>query len=115
MSREFNENSKVESEATADSDFAYKSVIGGKKNTRLWSIISFILAILSIPFCVVPIVGIIMGLGAIAFSLYSKRCLGYFDGLSLAGLMIGIFGVVFSVAALLLKNIVLSFIASFFA
>ena len=56
-----------------------------------------------------------MGLGAIAFSLYSKRCLGYFDGLSLAGLMIGIFGVVFSVAALLLKNIVLSFIASFFA
>lgn len=115
MSQEFNENPNVESEATADSDFAYKSVIGGKKNTRLWSIISFVLAILSVPFCAVPIVGIIMGLGAIAFSLYSKKCLGYFDGLSLAGLMIGIFGAVFSVAALILKNIILAFFATLFA
>ena len=115
MSQEFNENPNVESEATADSDFAYKSVIGSKRNTRLWSIISFVLAILSIPFCAVPIAGIIMGLGAIAFSLYSKKCLGYFDGLSLAGLMIGIFGAVFSVAALILKNIILAFFATLFA
>ena len=115
MSQEFNENSKVESEESADSDFAYKSVIGGKKNTRLWSIISFVLALLSIPFCIVPVVGIITGLGAIAFSLYSKKCLGYFDGLSLAGLMIGIFGVVFSVAALILRNIILAFFATLFA
>ena len=113
MSQEFNEK-KENNDSNSDIEYAYKNVMDGKQYKRTWSIISFALSIASVIFCFVPVVGLILGLAAIGFSLFSRKHLGYFDGLSLFGLMIGIFGSVFSVGAIVLKNILLTILSALF-
>ena len=88
-----------------DQDYAYKNVMGGNRNSRLYSVISLVLAVLSVGFCFIPPLGIILGLVAIGFGVFSRRSIGYFDGLSLGGIITSIFGVVFSISAILLDMI----------
>ena len=109
MSQDFNNNNNNEE------NYAFKNVMGGGKNSRLFSILSLIFAILSIICSFLPVLGIIFGVLAISFSLFSRRTLGYFDGFSLAGLILGIIGVVFSIAALILKSLLVNMIAGLFA
>ena len=83
-----------------DSD-VYKTVLrNGKPKTVGWSVASMILGILSLAFCFFGWTGAIFGIGAIVFSVVSKRNLGYFDGKAIAGLICGIFGCVFGIAAI---------------
>ncbi len=115
MSQDFNENlENNEQGSKKESEYVYKNVMDGKQNKRTWSILSFVLSLASIVFCSVPVVGIILGLVAIGAAVLSRRNIGYFDGLSLAGLMIGIFGVVFSITAIILKNVLISLILTLF-
>ena len=115
MSQDFNENlGSNEQESEKKSEYAYKNVMDGKQKKRTWSVISFILSLISIAFCSVPIAGIILGLLSLGAAIYSRKYIGYFDGFSLAGLMIGIFGVVFSVGAIILQKLIVHFIASLF-
>ena len=85
---------------TKESEFAYKKVLGVKSNTRLYSVISICLSILSVILLFLPVGGIICGVLGILFALFSRKNLGYFDNISLWGLIIGIFGTVFSVMGL---------------
>ena len=55
---------------------------------------------------VVFILRLIFGIGAIVFSIISKKTLGYFDGMSIAGLVCGIFGCVFG-ASIILTSLLL--------
>lgn len=78
-------------------DRVYKGVFKGNKLTRAWSVASFVLGIISIVCCCTCWAGLIAGILAVIFSVVSRRTLGYFDGLSLSGLITAIFGIVFSI------------------
>ncbi len=69
-----------------------------KPKTRAYSIVSLILGIVSIFCCCSGFMPIICGILAIVFASIAKSHLGYFDGLALAGLILGIFGLLFGIA-----------------
>ncbi len=58
--------------------------------TRLWAIISLILASVGVILVLVPVVGIFFGAAAIAFSVISRIKNGYFYGTAVVGLIIGV-------------------------
>ena len=67
---------------------------------RGWSVISLFSGILAVLLCSVYYVGIPFAILSVVASLVSRRKLGYFDGLSLSGLLVGIVGCVFCSFAL---------------
>ena len=70
----------------------------GKPKTLGWSVASMVTGILSVVCCCFGWTGIIFGIAAIVLSVVSRKSLGYFDGMSIAGLVVGIFGLVFGIA-----------------
>ena len=81
-----------------EEEYTYKKVIKEKKNSRIFSVASLALGILSLVFCFLPILGIILALSSIIFSLISRGSLGYFDKIAIIGLVVGIFGAVFGLS-----------------
>ena len=79
----------------AERSYAYKTVMDGVPRSRGWSVASMVLGILSVLCCCISYGGLVMGLLAIVFAVISRRNLGYFDGMALAGLVLGIIGTVF--------------------
>ena len=77
--------------------YAYKTVMDGVPRSRGWSVASMVLGILSVLCCCLTYGGLVMGLLSIVFAVVSRRNLGYFDGMAIAGLVIGIIGTVFGV------------------
>ena len=86
----------------------YKEVMELKHRSRGWSVASLVLGIFSILCCCAPIVGVIMGALSITFAVISRISLGYFDGLSIAGLITSIFGIIFGVSMIIFEYIILS-------
>lgn len=104
MSKEFNEESKASRENNSEgTEYVYKNVIKNKEQRRTWSVVSVVLAALSVILCYFSWVGLVLGVLAIAAALISRKNLGYFDKLTLAGIIIAIFGVVFAITGLALK------------
>lgn len=93
-----NENQNQKNTAPEDQDYAYKVVTEYK--SRAWSVASFVLSLISLIVCcfseffVVVMVCAVLG---IVFSIISRKTLGYFDGLSIAGLVVGIFCLVLGI------------------
>ncbi len=73
----------------------YEVMESGKVKTRAFSVISLILGVISILFSFIGWIGFLVGAVAIIFSVISRIKLGYFDSMSIAGLILGIFGAVF--------------------
>ena len=73
-----------------------------KRNTRAFSVISMILGIISLVCCCIGPLGFVLGVGAIVFSIISRKSLGYFDGFSVVGLILGIFGACFGAVVFIL-------------
>ncbi len=71
-----------------------------KPKTMGWSVVSLVSGIISVICCCLGVTGIILGAVAIVAAVLSRKTLGYFDGLSIAGLILGIFGVVFGASIL---------------
>ena len=69
--------------------------------SRGWSVISLFSGILAVLLCSVYYLGLIFAVVSITCAIVSRKKLGYFDGLSLAGLLVGIVGSVFGVFALI--------------
>lgn len=88
--------------------FAYKSIFEESKNSRIWSVASIIAGVFSVIFCFLPVLGIIFALFSVALSVVSRRVLGYFDGLAIAGLVIGIFGLVFGIGYSILQAMLIN-------
>ena len=103
---EYNQQNDNSETTVNDVEHIYKSVNTGKQNSRLFSIISLVLSAASVLCCLMPALGILLGLAAIFCGLYSRRNIGYFDGLSVGGIITSIFGVVFSVAVMILLQII---------
>lgn len=99
--KSYNTDAKAETAENSE-EYAYKNVISEKGNTRLYSVISLACAVLSVIFFFVPWLGLIFGIIAIGFSLISRKHLDYFEVLALVGLIVGIFGLVFSLTGIIL-------------
>ena len=109
MSKEFDEQNTNSTEANENEQgYAYKNVIKDKQHRRTWSLVSLVLAILSVLLTYFSWVGIILALASGGAAAISRKNLGYFDGLSLAGLIVGIFGVVFGIASIIMAQLMVN-------
>ena len=84
---------------------ANRSVNSGKTQSRAWSVAALVLGIFSILCCCSYLVAGICGILAIVTAIVSRKNLGYFDGLSIAGLIIAIFGLVFVVTGIIVDTV----------
>ena len=101
----FQNQSNNPNEAYGEQDYAFQTLMrNGRPKTMGWSVASMIVGIVSIVCCVLGWSGLIFGAASIAFAIISRRQLGYFDGMSIAGLILGIFGFVFGVCILIAVN-----------
>ena len=80
-----------------ENGYAYKTVMDGVPRSRGWSVASMVLGILSVLCCCITYGGLVMAALAIVFAIVSRRNLGYFDGMAIAGLVLGIIGSVFGI------------------
>lgn len=80
----------------AESDLA-------KRKTHAFSVVSLVTGIFSILCCCSAYGGLVLGVCAIVFAIVSRRHLGYFEGMALAGLVCGIMGTLFSLLIILLS------------
>lgn len=104
MNNQINEESKVNNQS--EGEYVYKTVISKKENRRTLSIISLVFAVLSILFLFIPWLSLIFSLISIGTGAFSRKNLGYFDRLTLAGLIIGIFGFVFAIVGIIFGNFI---------
>lgn len=79
----------------------YKDVMEMKSKSRLWSVIALGLGILSVALSFVFWLGLLFGIAAIIATVVSRINLGYFDRISVAALIISIFGVVCSLIVMI--------------
>ena len=101
MNNQYNEEAKVNNDSSeSEGEYVYKTVIKNKENRRTWSVASLALSVLSILTVLVSWLGLTFGLLAVGAGVISRKNLGYFDKLTLAGIIIGIFGCVFAVAGI---------------
>ena len=68
---------------------------GGRPKTLGWSVASMVTGIISVLCCCLGWTGLVFGAAAVILAIVSRRSLGYFDSMSIAGLVMGIFGFVF--------------------
>ena len=67
---------------------------------RGWSVVSFFAGILSVLLCPIYVLGFVFAVLSVVGALISRKRLGYFDTLALAGMLIGIVGSVFCIFSL---------------
>ncbi len=79
-----------------------------KHKTRGWSVAALIFAIVSVFCSYFGWVGLAFGIIAISLSVVSRVTLRYFDGMCIAGLIIGIFGIVFSTSMIVIDMLIAS-------
>ena len=108
MNNQFNDEFNTSNDSVTENEYAYKAVVGKKENRRTLSIISLVFAILSIACLFIPWLALVFSLVAIVIGSISRKNLGYFDRITLAGLIIGIFGFVFSLSGILFANLISS-------
>ena len=101
----YDENGKRED--FSPEDYAYKTVMrNGRHKTYGWSLVSLILGIAGVACSSFGWAGMVFAALAVVFSLIAKRNLGYFNGMAVAGLVLGIFGFVCSVGILVLIELI---------
>ena len=99
-----NEELKNENEAQ-EKEYAFKAIMNGKQNSRVWSALSLAAGIISIVFSYFSWFALICGIIAVALAVFSRINLGYFDGIAIAGLITGIFGIVFGLAGVIAYHV----------
>ena len=99
------DNNQNSNSSYNEEEYAFQTLMrNGRPKTVAWSVASLIAGIVSVVCCSLGWTGIILGALAVIFAILSRRMLGYFDGRSIAGLVLGIFGFVFGVAIVIAIN-----------
>ena len=94
-------------EASRDGEDRYYEIFEKSKHKTLgWSVASLTFGIISVLCCFFGWVGLIFGIVAVILSVISRISLGFFDGMSVAGLILGIFGIVFGGAVIVAKTLI---------
>jgi hypothetical protein len=96
------ENTGTEETHVSAQDYAYKNILqeNGKPKTKIWSLVALVFSVASVIISFFTIFGIIAGVLAIGCVLLSRKVLGYFDSISIAAIMLSVFGIVFPIAKL---------------
>jgi len=82
-------------------DYLFQTVTGrGRRKTYSWSLAAMICGIIAV-ICCTGYVGIVLGALAIIFAIVSRKNLGYFDSMAIAGLVLGIIGFVLGLAVII--------------
>lgn len=81
----------------------YELPSDGAARNMIWSLLSLIFGILSVVTCQVYVLSMILASLGVGASLYSRKRFGYFDKLSVVGLIISIFGLVFGFSAMVIS------------
>lgn len=106
MEKQFYEENNVNNQSSDSTEnYVYKNVIKNNKDRRTFSVMALIMAILSLGFFWVPWVSFGLSGVSVILSLISRKKLSYFDFMSLWGIIISIFAIVFSATAVILTNI----------
>lgn len=95
-----------ESKGQQKEEIDYERIILEKNKSRAWSAASFVLSVFSLLCCCISLASIVIGLFAVVCAIISRKNLGYFDGLSIAGLIIGIFGVIFGATSIIASLVI---------
>ena len=96
-----------DSKENKDSEDRYYEVFDkDKPKYIIWSLISAILGAISVLCAFFGWGGLIIGAGAVAFAIVSRVNLKYFDKISIVGLILGIFGMVFGAAVIIVGILV---------
>lgn len=83
-------------------DYLFRTVNpNGRRKTYGWSVASLVCGIISVVCCCIGYGAVVLGILAVVFSILSRKNLGYFDGMAIAGLVLGIVGFILGVAILL--------------
>lgn len=96
----------VENEKSDD----YDSILNkdGKPKKKIMSVLSLVIGIASLVISFFTIWGVIPALISVSFALLSRRSLGYFDHISVVGIILGAFSAVFPVAIMILEPLIIS-------
>ena len=70
-----------------------------KSRSLLWSVISFVLGVLSIALCPLYYVSLVFAVGSVVTSMISRKNLGFFEKYAIFGLILGIMGIVFGISS----------------
>ena len=70
-----------------------------KSRSLLWSVISFVLGVLSIAICPLYYVSLVFAVGSVVTSMISRKNLGFFEKYAIFGLILGIMGIVFGISS----------------
>lgn len=89
-------------EANSSDDF-YNLPADPRQRSRKWSVLSLLMSVLSVLLCSFYYVSLPMAFVGIGLALISRRTLGFFDGIALSGIIIGISGAVFGVFSMILN------------
>ena len=85
-----------------ENDYLFKMVTNnGRRKTYGWSVASMVSGIISVICCCTGYTGLIFGLLAIVFAVISRKNLGYFDGMAISGLVLGIIGFMLGIALII--------------
>lgn len=93
---------KTEEGGTETQDRYYEVFDKDKPKYILWSLISAVLGGISVICSLYGWIGLIVGAAAVVFSIISRVNLKYFDKITIAGLILGIFGMVFGASTIVL-------------
>ena len=74
----------------------------GKPKTLIWSVAALACAIISLILSTLGWAGLIVGVAALVLSVIARAKMGYFNTYIIAALLCSIFGVVFSVASIII-------------
>ena len=98
----YHEKAEDEEKSSESQDRYYEVFDNGKPKYILWSLISAVLGVISVVCSLYGWVGLIIGAAAVAFSIVSRVNLNYFDKITIVGLILGIFGMVFGASTIVL-------------
>ena len=90
------------SEVSSSDDF-YTLPADPRRRSRIWSVLSLLSSVLSVLLCSFYYVSLPLALLGIVFSLISRRTRGFFDGIAVGGLIVGISGAVFGIFSMILN------------
>lgn len=83
-------------------DYLFKMVTNnGRRKTYGWSVAAMVSGIISVICCCTGYAGVVFGVLAIVFAIISRKNLGYFDGMAISGLVLGIIGFFLGVALII--------------
>lgn len=90
-----------------EDDYAFQTLMrNGRPKTKGWSVASMVIGIISVVCCCGGWCGIFLGVAAVILSIISRKTLGYFDGMSVAGIVLGVFGFVLGIALIIGINMI---------